>query len=487
MTFGRAHAAAVGLTAIVTGRVAITGWLWAGARDAVSTDEFLRVHQAFIWSGKPVLLPDTGWGPLYYYVYGATLSVVPDTLWTPRVVTLLCALACLLLLYRLCRRASGSALVALLATAAFACAPRALRLGATPLAEMLCLLCLLLTVVLLEEWITTGRRRTLVLAVLMAAAAAATRYETWALWPFLAAGLLLPRSAAGERGFRALVLAIPLAVMAVIVLHSWILRGDPLGPLTTYERHSAATFGAVGRCHALALLGLPVLDEVPAALPLALALPVLYLRRRVAPTGPVLLAAVACACSLLGLVLLARLPTQFPDRVALNVVAFLVPLMAFTFATLVPSTRWRAILGVAVLALLTVRGVVTAPRFPTPHPETMAAAYELRRLARSGALGPEQRVIAESREWEYTILYTISGQHEHLLLDSHFLVRRPSLFLDPRLAERLPEYRAGGVRWILVRTPAFVERVRAIFPIESEREVAGYRLFRLRWPSPASG
>ena len=487
MSWVRAHAATVALAIILVARVAVTVWLWQGARDAVSTDEFLRVHESLVWSESPKLLPNYDWGPFYFYVYGAALTVARDTLWTPRVVTLLCALASLLLLYRLCLRASGSALVALLATAAFAFAPRGLRLGATPLAEMLCLLLLLLTVVLLEDWATTRRRRTLVFAAVVAAAAAATRYETWALWPFFAAGLLLRRSAAGDRPFRALVVAIPLAVIVVQVLHAWLLVGDPLRPLTAYVRHSAAAFGTLGRGRVLARLGWPLLAELPTALPLALAVPLIYWRRRVAPPAATLLAAIGCLCSLVGLVLLGRLPTQFPDRVVLNLVAFSLPLMAFSFAQLVPSTSWRAIVGGGVLALLAVHGISAAPRFPTPHPDTMAVAYEIRRLARAGAVGPEQRVLAETVQWEFTLLFVVSGQPENILLDNHLFTGQPSVFRHPRFAQLLPRYRAAGVQWVVVRNPAFVERVRATFPIESEREVAGYRLFRLRWPAPAGG
>jgi hypothetical protein len=475
----RRLAAAV-LGVVLLGRLAATVWLWASGHDAISTDEFLRVNQAYLWSESPGLMPGLPWGPFYYYVYGSALVVCPDTLWTPRLLTVALSLLSVVLIYALSRRCTGSRTVSLLAAAACAFAPRSIRLGATPLAETLCLVCFLIAVLLVDEWRRTWRRRTLACAALAAAFAVATRYEAWAYAPLWIAAVVLPRAPLRERLLRAAMSLVPLAVMAWLVLFFWRTAGDPLHPFGVFAEHSARHYGTISRSGIAAALIWPLVEELPAVAPLLVAGAAIAVWRRRRP--PALFTALAAGAVLtqLALALLGRLPTQFPSRLVVMPIFLLTPLAAWAVADLVRTERRRLLLGAMVVLPLAIRGALASASYPNPTRQTALAGLELRRLAARGEITSSARVVVEVKEWDYVVVVTVSGLRHEIVLDSSRLGGRPSVFLHPSLKDLMPRFRHDAVRWLMVRTPEIARRVREAFVVESSRQVAGYELLGVR-------
>jgi hypothetical protein len=492
----------VGMAAVLVTRALATAWLWGGGHEAVSLDEFIRIDNANVWAHRPFLVLPFLWPPFPSYVYGGALLVHPDTLWTPRFVSLALGLVNLSLLASLVRRATRSRLIAVLTALLLALGPRSLRLGGTALAESLHLVCLLGGLRALLWWSDRcqgvsrppsgqhlpdalgrafpGQQAVLLTSGLLIAGAVATRYESWPLAALAALVLLLAPAPSGQRRWRVATALLPLLVMGLLSWHNLRVASDALRPLTAFASHSRSFYGTLTLAQRLRMLGWPLLDEAFPVLPLVMVAVWIGLRRRVGPPRLLLAAAAGYGALHLTIVGLGYLPVQFPERLAVTPLFFLAPLAAFAFAEIVRTTGYRLLLGTLLILPLGARGVLAATEIPTPYGDMIAAGHLLRELRSQRLIADSELVLVESRGLEDLVLFGVSSMHRQIVLDRAPDGSGPSRLLHPRPDRLRQGLAAGRVRFVLLRTPSLLERAKAVLPVEWVQPLDGYELLRLR-------
>jgi len=239
-----------------------TAWeIPQGLRGALLLGGFLRVFFLFIadndggdaiaraaniqkWMSHPSFLsPVAHWGPVYFYLAGTLGFLLKDAELAGRLLSLICGIASIYLVYRLARLLSGQAAATL---SAFICALAGLHIGysTTSSSEMPYLFFLLIGLVGFFEYQTSDNFRPLVWGAICFSVAAGIRYEAWIFFPLLCL-LLVWRPAnffrAGLwRGRRGLGLALFVLLGGAWLVSwsgfSWVKWGDPL-----YAVHLAKT------------------------------------------------------------------------------------------------------------------------------------------------------------------------------------------------------------------------------------------------------
>jgi len=149
----------------------------------------VRVEIAELWARAPHLWRGFSeayqFGPLHLTLLGGTLELWPDRLWAPRVLSLLCGLAAVWLLFRIADRLLGPQ-AAFVAALGLSLSPLHIQASTTAASEAPFLALLLGAIDLL-----LGGR--LAASALLLAAAGMVRYDGWLYLPLFAGWLLLRR------------------------------------------------------------------------------------------------------------------------------------------------------------------------------------------------------------------------------------------------------------------------------------------------------
>jgi len=231
-----------------------TAWeIPQGLKGALLLGGFLRVFFLFIadnnggdaiaraaniqkWMSHPSFSSPVGhWGPVYFYLAGTLGFLLKDAELAGRLLSLICGIASIYLVYRLACVLGGETAAIL---SAFICALAGLHIGysTTSSSEMPYLFFLLIGLVGFFEYQTSDNFRPLVWGAICFSVAAGIRYEAWIFFPLLCL-LLVWRPAnffhAGLwRGRRGLGLALFVLLGGAWLItwsaFSWVKWGDPL-------------------------------------------------------------------------------------------------------------------------------------------------------------------------------------------------------------------------------------------------------------------
>jgi 4-amino-4-deoxy-L-arabinose transferase-like glycosyltransferase len=200
----------------------------------------VRVEIAERWAQAPHLWRGFSeayqFGPLHLTLLGGALELWPDRLWAPRVLSLLCGLAAVWLLFRISARLVGPQ-AAFVAALGLALSPLHIQASTTAASEAPFLALLLGAIDLL-----LGGR--LVASALLLGAAGMVRYDGWLYLPLLAGWLLLRRVHLSRVVFFCMVAALPVPL--------WLWQnarfgGDWLAPIHYIDQdHRALAAMALG-------------------------------------------------------------------------------------------------------------------------------------------------------------------------------------------------------------------------------------------------
>jgi hypothetical protein len=188
------------------------------------------------WMSHPSFSsPVAHWGPVYFYLAGTLGFLLKDAELAGRLLSLICGIASIYLVYRLTRLLSGQAAATL---SAFICALAGLHIGysTTSSSEIPYLFFLLTGLVGFFEYKTSGNFRPLIWGAICFSVAAGIRYEAWLFFPVLCL-LLVGRPTnffhgGLLRGRRGLGLALFVLLGGAWLISwsafSWVKWGDPL-------------------------------------------------------------------------------------------------------------------------------------------------------------------------------------------------------------------------------------------------------------------
>jgi hypothetical protein len=206
---------------------------------ALSQDDSYRTLDALAWSNDPSSGSST-WLPAHRVLVGSALRVWPDLISTPRVVSGVIAVLCVLLVIWVAWHLFGDRTTSAFAGALAVVYPSRLVLGAVPLAEILFIATVLLSMALLARWLA----RVHAMPRLLVAAAAfgvttTVRYEGWLFAAGFAVLVIarLVRSPGGGEAVRRT--STRFAVLAAVLA---LVGGFPLYWLVT---HTGASGGAL--------------------------------------------------------------------------------------------------------------------------------------------------------------------------------------------------------------------------------------------------
>src|SRR5712671_1388162 len=200
----------------------------------------VRVEIAERWARAPHLWRGFSeayqFGPLHLTLLGGTLELWPDRLWAPRVLSLLCGLAAVWLLFRIAARLLGPQ-AAFVAALGLSLSPLHIQASTTSASEAPFLALLLGAIDLL-----LGGR--LAASALLLAAAGMVRYDGWLYVPLFAGWLVLRRVALSRVAL--------FCALAVLPVPLWLWQnarfsGDFLAPIHYIDRdHRALAAMALG-------------------------------------------------------------------------------------------------------------------------------------------------------------------------------------------------------------------------------------------------
>ena len=188
------------------------------------------------WMSHPSFSsPVAHWGPVYFYLAGTLGFLLKDAELAGRLLSLICGIASIYLVYRLTRLLSGQAAATL---SAFICALAGLHIGysTTSSSEIPYLFFLLTGLVGFFEYKTSGNFPPLIWGAICFSVAAGIRYEAWLFFPVLCL-LLVGRPTnffhgGLLRGRRGLGLALFVLLGGAWLISwsafSWVKWGDPL-------------------------------------------------------------------------------------------------------------------------------------------------------------------------------------------------------------------------------------------------------------------
>jgi 4-amino-4-deoxy-L-arabinose transferase-like glycosyltransferase len=193
----------------------------------------VRVELAERWSRAPHLwrgFTETyQYGPLHLSLVGAALRIWPDRLWAPRILSLLCGLVGIWLLFRVAHRLFGPQ-AAFVAALGLALSPLHIQSSTTAASEAPFLALLLGSIdLLLADRVAAS--------ALLLAASGLVRYDGWLYVPILAAWLVSRRVALSRVASYVLVAAVPIALWLWLNQHY---TGDALAPIHHIDRDHRA-------------------------------------------------------------------------------------------------------------------------------------------------------------------------------------------------------------------------------------------------------
>lgn len=457
-------------------------WLWADGHDAVSSDELFRSYQAHVWSQSPTVFPPFLWPPFYYWVYGSAMAIVPDTLWTPRVVTLLLACTNSILAARMLVRVSRDPRATIIVVASWALSPLLARLASVALAETLTTTCLIIALDRYFLWQETNARSPLIVSAVALSCAALTRFEVWLLVAVFGLLAAIRRAPWRERLSTIAIAMIPTAAVVAVMIHGWVAAGDPFVGFTAFIGHSATMWHDRGEVAAEVMraffLGAPF---VACLAGIGIRVFQLWLRT----SGGLFVVGLLFPATIIAI---GHLPTQFPSRIASLPLTLMLPLSVLVLSGFVASGSRKSTIASIVFALVaTMVGWKVGDVSTVPFPHAIQAGKALRGLVNARVIAPRDVVFAEAHEWDGLGLWAFSNLKERIRFDTEPGSPKPSLFFHPRPEKLGADLYASGVRWVLVRELHFVERARRAFDVAESRAVAGYELMRVTGPkSPQS-
>ncbi len=329
----------VGLTrALIT-----TLCLWSGFR-AISDDDYSRVVIAQHFAAAPSLDPSgTSWLPLPFWLYGAPMWLLGDSLLTARAVAGLLGVGSAVLVWLSGRVLGLSERAALLGALAAALLPYGAWLSAATVPEAPSAALLLFGVVSLAQPET--RLRAWGGAAL--GAACFCRYEAWA--PALAFGLICGVQALRQRRpelwLAALLALLP---MGLWVLHGFVRHGSALFFVTRVSQYRAALGHEAGSwAHALLSTPWSIVRFEPELLAVVAVALGLSLWKRQSPFASGALGPAVALLALLAFLIVASATggtaTHHPERSLLPIFWFLALLAAGLLTKLAqePAQAWR--------------------------------------------------------------------------------------------------------------------------------------------------
>lgn len=321
-------------------------------------DEYFRVYHALHFWLNPSLLPSTNWLPLYVWVYGPVVGALGETVFAPRVASLVIGMIGALAASRDASNDDERRARSLLAC----CVPTGVLLYSSPLTEALFGALVTAYVTALARYRDDGRAHDALSASLALLAACAARYEAWVLIPALAVGL---GTRAPTDARRALIFA--LALLPAVAPLRWMLHlaervGDPWAFLGTIQRDQ---FGPGSISDALGGASTPLAIAFVLSLAALVygAAPGRPQRIRLASAHGLLFAALFAALAAKG-----SLPSQLPSRLLHLPMLLAVPVVGFE---LVRRRATRSVLALSTLCFLL--GLVSTLARPPGVPRDDAA------------------------------------------------------------------------------------------------------------------
>ncbi|HEX2521003.1 MAG TPA: glycosyltransferase family 39 protein, partial [Terriglobia bacterium] len=220
---------AIGVIALLQAAVLSLGF------TSLTTDEYTRTLYAASWA-KTHLLPTDEWLPGHIWILGTALKIRYDLFLTPRIVTYLFSLQCLLALYLLARYLFNR-WVALISICILGSLQIYVYLSLTPLVDMVYYTFLLWFLYFLLRWLEQRQPAPFFAAALMLGFATTLRYEAWFIAALFSVYLLV-RSIAELQRSRVAGTLIALAVVWIVpclwLAGNYIWHGDPLQIMGAY-------------------------------------------------------------------------------------------------------------------------------------------------------------------------------------------------------------------------------------------------------------
>ena len=141
-------------------------------------DTGTRLYMSFEWAKDPAIFEGYDWLPLHFYLLGTAIAVFHDTVWAPRVLTLLLGTLSMVPFYFLVKRIFGIS-TAVISTSVFALLPAHILLSVITLSEAPFLLFLLLSAFFIFRYLQFQRQQHFYLAVIFISCINFIRFEGW--------------------------------------------------------------------------------------------------------------------------------------------------------------------------------------------------------------------------------------------------------------------------------------------------------------------
>lgn len=441
----------------------------------VCLDDHFRVFHAAWWWEHPSFTSSYEWLPGFLYIYGPLVGLTGDTVFAPRAVTLVLHLTAGALLAGVAGEARG---VRWLAAAWLLCSPLSLVLGTVPLTESLSLLAMLGGLVALSRFSSSGDPVWLLPGASAALYSSMLRYELWVFLPLFTLFALARRPARMPVTARILAF-LPWCFPLVWTALLWAVTGEPFSYLTVVRDDH---LGPGSLAEALASPPAWILAAQAAAGALAAIACLSLALRRGKPWSGLLFEAHALAAILLVAILVVRadVPSQYPERMLLWVVAF----CAIPVARLADGpgggVRRRLLTYALAGGLLLAASLVYALGLPPGIPRgDLEAGLALRESFARGHLGDDDHVVIERLLPESTAPFVYANRPRNVHIDALGNLCPPRLLSPVPSICPVPEW-APRAKLALVLDPQLVAALEAIG--WSPRDRIGDWTFVLRGP-----
>ena len=220
---------AIGVIAVLQAAVLSLGF------TSLTSDEYTRTLFAASWA-KTHRLPSDEWLPGHFWILGTALKIHYDLFLTPRIVTYVFSLQCLIALYLLARYLFNSR-VALISIYILGSLQIYVYLSLTPLVDMVYYSFLLWFLYFLLRWLEQSRPAPFFAAALMLGLATTLRYEAWFIAALFSIYLLVRSIAELERSRlpgTLTAIAVVCIVPCLWLAGSYISHGNPLFIMGAY-------------------------------------------------------------------------------------------------------------------------------------------------------------------------------------------------------------------------------------------------------------
>ena len=187
-------------------------------------DTGTRLYMSFEWAKSPQFFEGYDWLPLHFYLLGTVIAVFHDTIWAPRILTLLIGTLSIAPFYFLVKRVFGIS-TAVISTLVFAVLPAHILLSVITLSEAPFVLFLLLSALFIFKYIQFQRPHHFFLAILFISCINFIRFEGWVFTALYTAVLFF--NGIPLRKVVRFVLYVSI-IPAFVMLASFIGTGNPL-------------------------------------------------------------------------------------------------------------------------------------------------------------------------------------------------------------------------------------------------------------------